>query len=117
LGDPSRPRDDRARFALRLADDLAKEGAAWALGLSLLLRASALNLRDDRDGAAGALIAAEDHLASCGMIGGLHVPRLRRATIEGGPGGTARAEAARDLLKDLGAADPDAVAALLVPWR
>ena len=46
----------------------------------------------------------------------LQVARLYRGRLEGGPGPTARAEAARDFLKDLGAFDPDAVAAYLVPW-
>jgi hypothetical protein len=50
------------------------------------------------------------------MAGWLSVARLRRGELEGGLGGAARAEAARDLLKDLGAAFPDRIAALLVPW-
>jgi len=117
LADTSRARDERSRLALRIADELIKEGAPWAVALGLLARASALALRDDHGGAADALAAADDQLASADMIGWLHVARLRRGMLEGGPGGTARAEAARDFLKDLGAADPDAVAALLVPWR
>ena len=42
--------------------------------------------------------------------------RLRRGTLEGGGGGIARAEAARDMLRDLGATDPDRLAAHLLPW-
>ena len=117
LADDARPLEDRAKAARAIADDLIKEGAAWAVGLGLLARAGALALRGDRDGAAGALLAAEEHLAAEGMLGWLHVAKLRRALLDGGPGGVARAEAARDFLKDLGAADPDAVAALLVPSR
>ncbi len=117
LADDSQPREERARAARAIADDVIKEGAPWAVGLALTARASALALRDDRDGAAGALLAAEEQLAASGMDGWLHVARLRRGMLDGGPGGTARAEAARDALRDLGAADPDAVAALLVPWR
>ncbi len=117
LADTSHPPEDRVRLALRLADDLIKEAAPWAVALGLLVRASAQALRGDRDGAVATLLVAEDQLAGAGMLGWLHVARLRRGTLEGGPGGIARAEAARDLLKDLGAADPDAVAALLVPWR
>jgi tRNA nucleotidyltransferase/poly(A) polymerase len=36
--------------------------------------------------------------------------------VERGTEGTARADAARERLRDLGALDPDAVAAHLVPW-
>jgi hypothetical protein len=50
------------------------------------------------------------------MRGLLHIARLRRGGLEGGAGGIARAEAARDMLRDLGAADPDRVAAHLLPW-
>jgi hypothetical protein len=50
------------------------------------------------------------------MRGLLQVARLRRGRLEGGAGAIARAEAARDLLRDLGAADPDRVAAHMLPW-
>jgi hypothetical protein len=117
LADSSRPIEERARLAYKIADDLVKEAAPWAVALGLLVRASAQALRDDRGSAAATLVVAEDQLAAAGMLGWLHVARLRRGILEGGPGGIARAEAARDLLRDLGAASPDAVAALLVPWR
>jgi hypothetical protein len=41
---------------------------------------------------------------------------LRRGDLEGGAGGVARAEAARDVLRDLGAVDADRVAAHMLPW-
>ncbi|MDB4959313.1 MAG: Protein kinase, partial [Myxococcales bacterium] len=116
LADSSRPLDDRLRQARGVADELLKEGAPWATGVGHLVRAAALVGRGQHDQAVLALLAAEDQLVGSDMIGWLHVARLRRGLLEGGPGGTARAEAARDLLRDLGAADPDAVASLLVPW-
>jgi hypothetical protein len=50
------------------------------------------------------------------MIGLLHIVRMHRGDIEGGAGGAARAAAARDVLRDLGAVDPDRVAMHMVPW-
>jgi hypothetical protein len=50
------------------------------------------------------------------MTGFLHIARLRRGVLEGGGGGIARSEAARDVLRDLGATDPDRVAVHLLPW-
>jgi hypothetical protein len=41
---------------------------------------------------------------------------MRRGMIEGGAGGVARAEAARDLLQELGAVEPERVAMHLLPW-
>jgi hypothetical protein len=46
----------------------------------------------------------------------LQIARMRRGAIEGGAIGIARAEAARDFLKDLGATNPDALALHLLPW-
>jgi hypothetical protein len=117
LADDTQPREERARNARGIAEEIIEEGAPWAVGLGFAMRASALWLQEDADAAADALVAAEEQLAACGMLGWLHVARLRRAMLEGGPGGGARAEAARDMLRDLGAVDADAVAALLVPWR
>jgi hypothetical protein len=82
----------------------------------LLARASALVALDDPDRAIAMLHAAEEQLAATEMAGWLQIARLRRGVTEGGPTGIARAEAARDALSDLGAADPDRVADLLVPW-
>jgi hypothetical protein len=62
------------------------------------------------------LLEAEEDFTRTEMVGWLHVTRMRRGELEGGLGGSARAEAARDLLKDLGAAFPDRIAALLAPW-
>ncbi|MCW5808364.1 MAG: hypothetical protein KIT31_38800 [Deltaproteobacteria bacterium] len=62
------------------------------------------------------LVAAEAQLSAAGMVGYLAIARLRRGLVEGGAIGSARAAAARDFLRDLGALDPDAVAMHLMPW-
>jgi tetratricopeptide (TPR) repeat protein/tRNA A-37 threonylcarbamoyl transferase component Bud32 len=116
LADARRPLDERLRLARSVSDELVKEGAPWAIAIGLLVRASTQAARADDDGALVTLLAAESHLVDTEMLGWLHVARLRRGVLEGGPGGAARAEAARDLLKDLGAQNPDQIAALLVPW-
>jgi hypothetical protein len=116
LADTRRPIEERIKMARGVSEDLIKEGAPWATALGLLLRASTQAFKGDLDGALVTLHAAENHLLESDMQGWLGVARLRRAALEGGPGGAARAEAARDLLKDLGAANPDQIAALLVPW-
>jgi tetratricopeptide (TPR) repeat protein/tRNA A-37 threonylcarbamoyl transferase component Bud32 len=116
LADTRRPIEERIKVARPISEDLIKEGAPWATALGLLVRASTQAFKDDLDGALVTLHAAESHLAESDMQGWLGVARLRRSALEGGPGGAARAEAARDLLKDLGAANPDQIAALLVPW-
>lgn len=116
LVDTRRSEEERCKVARPIADELIKEGAPWGAALGLLIRASTQALRGDPDGAVMTLQAAENHLAESDMQGWLGVARLRRAQLEGGAGGAARAEAARDLLKDLGAANPDQIAALLVPW-
>jgi eukaryotic-like serine/threonine-protein kinase len=107
---------NRVAEAARIADDLIKEGATWANGVGQLVLASTQLARQDLEGAHVSLLAAEEDFAATEMLGWLHVARLRRGMLEGGPGGAARAEAARDLLKDLGAAIPDRIADLLVPW-
>ena len=107
---------NRIGEAAKIADDLIKEGATWANGIGHLLRAAVQLERGDRDDALGCLLAAEQDLAATAMVGWLQVARLRHGRLEGGAGGAARAEAARDLLKDLGAALPDRIANLLVPW-
>jgi tetratricopeptide (TPR) repeat protein/tRNA A-37 threonylcarbamoyl transferase component Bud32 len=99
--------------AAKIADELIKEGATWANGIGHLLRAATESSFDE---AIISLLAAEEDFAATGMAGWLYVTRLRRGQLEGGLGGAARAEAARDLLKDLGAAFPDRIASLLVPW-
>ncbi|HEY5927223.1 MAG TPA: protein kinase [Kofleriaceae bacterium] len=97
----------------RIAEELIKEGATWANGIGHLVHAAT---ERDFDKAVISLLAAEGDFAASEMLGWLHVARLRRGQLEGGPGGAARAEAARDLLKDLGASVPDRIAGLLVPW-
>jgi tetratricopeptide (TPR) repeat protein/tRNA A-37 threonylcarbamoyl transferase component Bud32 len=116
LADTTIPIDRRVQLVRDAGDELAREGVAWAVGLGNLLIAAADATRGALDDAIGHLLAAEDQLVAAEMIGWLHVARLRRGELEGGPGGVARAEAARDLLRDLGAADPDATATLLLPW-
>ncbi len=116
LLDRTRPTDERARFVKSAAEELIKEGAPWAVGIGLCARGAALDLRGDRAGAIASLVAGEEQLAASGMTGFMHIARMRRATLEGGPAGIARAAAARDFLSDLGAADPDRIAALLIPW-
>ena len=111
-----RSRDDRLREVRGLADDLLKEGAPWAAALGHLVRAAAYAAARSNDAARGELLAAEEQLVATGMLGYLQVARMRRGRIEGGAIGTARAEAALDFLKDLGAVDPDRVALHLVPW-
>jgi hypothetical protein len=114
LADTTQP--DRLRAARALADDMFKEGAAWATGLAHLVRAAVFAWSGDGDAALGELALAEDELAAAGMRGLLHIARLRRGDLEGGAGGVARAEAARDVLRDLGAVDADRVAAHMLPW-
>jgi tetratricopeptide (TPR) repeat protein/tRNA A-37 threonylcarbamoyl transferase component Bud32 len=113
LADVTHP--DRLRAVRGLADDLLKEGATWASALGHLVRAAVLAWSDN-DHAIGELALAEEDLVASGMSGFLHIARLRRGTLEGGAGGIARAEAARDVLRDLGATDPDRVAAHMLPW-
>jgi hypothetical protein len=107
--------DTRNERHLRaIGEELVKEGAAWAVALGHIIRA--MVNRFDRETAIDQLLHAEEHLTAAGMTGWVHIARMRRAALEGGPGGAARALAARDFLKDLGAADPDRLAELLMPW-
>ncbi len=116
LLDRAKPEDERARIVKSAAEELIKEGAPWAVGMGLCARAAALDLRGDRAGAIASLTAAEEQLTASGMTGWMYIARMRRAALEGGAGGVARAAAARDVLRDLGAADPDRIAGLLIPW-
>jgi tetratricopeptide (TPR) repeat protein len=108
-------RSDRMRAHLD-ATDLEREGATWATGLAHLVHASAHAAGGAVDDANASLLAAERPLHSSAMVAHLHVARLRRAQLEGGARGTARAAAERDALRECGATDPDAVAGFLVPW-
>jgi tRNA A-37 threonylcarbamoyl transferase component Bud32/tetratricopeptide (TPR) repeat protein len=114
LADTAQP--DRLRVVRGIADEMLKEGAPWASGLAHLLRAAVLAWSGAADAARAELAVAEDELAASGMLGFLHIARLRRGDLEGGAGGVARAEAARDVLRDLGAADADRIAAHMLPW-
>ena len=116
LADARTPLDERAELARTLAEDLIKEGAPWAVGIGMLVRAAAEVACGDHDAAVALLHAAEEQFTATRMTGWLQVARMRRAALEGGPGGIARAAAARDLLSDAGAVDPDRIASLLVPW-
>jgi len=114
LADTTQP--DRLRTARGLADELLKEGAVWASALGHLVRAAVLAWSDADDAALDELEQAEDDLVASGMTGLLHIARWRRGELEGGAGGVARAAAARDALRDLGAADPERVASHMLPW-
>jgi eukaryotic-like serine/threonine-protein kinase len=114
LADPAQ--SDRLRAARGLGDEMVKEGAGWAVALGHMVRAAVFAWSDDADGAIAELVLAEEELTAAGMMALLHIARLRRGTLEGGGGGIARAEAARDLLRDLGATDPDRLAAHMLPW-
>jgi len=116
LADTSRPADERAKTVRAIADDLIREGAEWAAGIGHFLRAASMALRGDREPIAATLAAAEQHLEASGMRGWLQVARLRRARLESGPTSATRAEAAVDSLRELGAANPEAIATLLMPW-
>lgn len=115
-GPGPRPSEERLRPIRAIADELAKEGADWAVALAHLVRAAVHAFRGDGEGARGELRAAEELLVGGGMMGFLQVARLRRGRLEGGAGGIARAEAARDVMSDLGAVEPERVAMHLLPW-
>jgi len=107
---------DRLRTARGLADDILKEGAGWAAGIGHAMRAAVFAWTGDADGALDELAHAEAELVATGMHGFVQIVRMRRGDVEGGAGGMARAEAARDALRDLGAADADRFAGHIVPW-
>jgi hypothetical protein len=113
----SDPRGDGVlREARMIGGKLLEEGAAWATGLGHLVLGSVRAWVGELDAAMEETQAAETAFASAGMQAHVHVSRMYRAELEGGPGPTARAEAARDFLKDLGAVDPHALAAFVMPW-
>jgi hypothetical protein len=94
-----------------------KEGAPWAIGLGLLIHASALALRGSTSAAIAALLAAEEQLTLTEMTGWLLLARFRRGTLEGGQASHVRAAAALDALRELGVADPERLGDVLVPWQ
>ncbi|MBA3539607.1 MAG: hypothetical protein H0T79_08245, partial [Deltaproteobacteria bacterium] len=116
LADQSRAVPDRASELRVLLDSLVNEGAAWVTGVAGLLRAAGLVMQDKYELAIPVLDVAELQLEAAGMPGYVHLARLRRGELLGGPTGAAQAAAARDFLNDLGAVAPDRLAQLLVPW-
>jgi hypothetical protein len=116
LADRSLPPDDRARIGLEISETLLAEGAPWAAGLGLLLRAAALALRATPQLALAALHAAEEQFVATHMAGYLQLARMRRGVLEGSQGSHARAAAARDALRDSGVLDPERLVDVLVPW-
>ncbi len=106
----------------RLLDDarreraLKKERVAWASALERTLAAGIAAAAGDGDAAAIALDQAAAQLDAGDMQLFAHVVRLRRGLVDGGPRGTAAAIAARDWMNEQEVADPDAVAAMLLPW-
>src|SRR5204863_1174939 len=109
------PPEDRLRPIRAIADELARESAEWATAQGHLVRAAVHAFRRDGASARSELLAAEELLVANGMMGLLQIARLRRGLLEGGAGGTARAEAARDVMHDLGAVEPERGAMHLVP--
>ncbi len=107
---------EQRREARAHADAMIKEGAPWATGLGHLIRAATHAISRATETARNDLIAAEEHLLSCGMQGYLQIARLRRGQLEGGAMGTSRAATAREVLGDLGAVDTDRLVGHLVPW-
>jgi tRNA A-37 threonylcarbamoyl transferase component Bud32/tetratricopeptide (TPR) repeat protein len=116
LADHRRPLPERLREAREHASELVGEGAAWAEPLGHLLLAACHAWDGASAVALAALQTAEGQLVTQGMAAHVQIVRMYRGRLEGGAGGIARAEAARDSLMELGASDPDAIAAHLVPW-
>ncbi|MEZ4359892.1 MAG: protein kinase [Kofleriaceae bacterium] len=105
-------RDDRA--ARGFCDRLVKESAPMGTALGHALRGALLATSDLRQ-AMDNFDHAEKIFTELEMVGWMHLARLRRAQLQDGAVGLARAEAARDQLRDLGANAPDAVANWLCP--
>jgi eukaryotic-like serine/threonine-protein kinase len=110
----SRERADLIRVARDAGDELAREEVAWGVGQGELLRGLA-SLAADHPIAAEELARAEETLAKADLAAWALAARTRRAEAQGGAQGIARAEAARDGLRDLGATDPDAFLRLMAP--
>jgi len=116
LSDRSRSADDRGRTAAEISEDLMKEGAPWAIGLGLLVRAASLAIQGSSEAALDVLHAAEEQFVATHMTGWLQLARMRRGVLEGSQGSHARAAAARDALRDSGVLDPERLVDVLVPW-
>ncbi|MDX2086209.1 MAG: protein kinase [Kofleriaceae bacterium] len=116
LADHSRPVGERVREAREHARELIDEGAAWGEALGHLVLAAAHAWEGATQLALATLQTAESQLVGQEMAAHVQIARMYLGRLEGGAGGTARAEASRDSLMEMGASDPDALAAHLVPW-
>jgi eukaryotic-like serine/threonine-protein kinase len=105
-------RDERA--ARSHCDRLVKETAPMGVAIGHALRGCLLASHDVGT-AMDELAVAERLFAELEMAGWVQLARLRRAQLQDGALGLARAEAARDQLRDLGAASPDAIADWMCP--
>jgi eukaryotic-like serine/threonine-protein kinase len=102
--------------ARRCARALEREPVPWAVALARLVRGGIAAVSGDP--AAGELLAAAERaFTDADMALFAQVARLRRGELEGGPGGAARAAAARDWMREAAVADPEAMAFMLAPWR
>ncbi len=90
---------------------LRREGVGWAASLAALVEAGAAMISGDR-GAADALTAAVTALEAVDMRLHASVVRLRQAEHAGD---AAAAAAVRAVMRERAVADPDAIAALLMP--
>ncbi len=112
----ARPGDHaRLRHALRLANQLDRERAAWARGLALVVRAGVAARRGDADRAAALRDAAIPALDAAAM--GLHAACVRAVDgpLRGGDAGRAATEAATAFFARQGLRAPAAMTAALVP--
>lgn len=105
-------RDERA--ARGICDRLIKETSPMAVATGHALR-GALHAAHDPASASAEIELAEKLFVEQQMEGMVQLCRLRRAQLQQGPLGLARAEAARDALRDLGATSPDAICDWLIP--
>lgn len=101
--------------ASRAAGALEAEDAAWSAPLGLALRAAVTGARSDREAAARLLGAAVRGFDAAGMA--LYAAAARRRRGELAPDGDARAAAiaADRWMRDQGIADPERMAAALIP--
>ena len=102
--------------ARRCARALEREPVPWAVALARLVRGGIAAVTGDPAGPEQ-LAAAERAFTDADMALFAQVARLRRGELEGGPGGAARAAAARDWMREAAVADPEAMAYMLAPWR
>ncbi len=96
--------------AERAAAHLARERAAWAGALAVLVRGSVADARGDRAGAAQLLEDGAARCDGCGLAGYAAAARVRRAAWLGEDG-----RAARDWFTAEGVVAPDRMARMMVP--